>query len=990
MPINNGLTAPFVFVLVINASGNVFAGTMGGGVFRSTDNGNSWMPVINGLTCTYVPALAINTNGTVFSGTILSGVFRSIDNGYNWIQINSGLTNTYVLTLAINTSGSVFAGTMGSGVFRSTDNGDSWVQINNGLTNSYILSLAINVGGNVFAGTSGGGVFRSTDNGDSWVPINNGLTNNSVLSLAINAGGDIFAGTNGGGVFRSTDNGDSWIEINNGLTNNNVEALAISASGDIFAGTRYGGVFRSTDNGDSWIPSNNGLTNTTVLALAVSAEDDVFAGTEGGGVFRLCLDTDYDGICNSTDNCLYDYNPGQEDSDVDGVGDSCDNCPYTYNPGQEDSDSDGIGDACDPSSFYVVQTDSADVYDLVTIDLDRDNYTDVIYTGNSALGLFVAYGTPDDTLEDPVSYLDITHAALSAGMFNNDTLPDIIAVTSATTYLLINQGARTFSIDSVANPKERQAEPVVALGYFNNDMYLDIFVGPATVFYGDGTGYISGSNSYTFAATAANAKDFNRDGYDDLLIVEADSAKILLNDQAGGFSQASALFVGQATLEVTPSNAVADLNHDALYDAVVITPNVDGGGQTVVKSVIGDGFGGMSLTDSLLITGVAHDVKLSDVDRDNRLDLMIPNGTTQELLIYWGDGTGQFIGPDTVPISDTGVTFALATADLDRDGQPDFVSGALDSGTIILGYSELPDLPVLPDEMAVTGYSTVTVHLTDPLGYEITREYRTVAGSDVWDVDVDGDSTLDEQLLDYNLMHGEYAIDFRLRPGADTGGAPMFSGGIRIDGSQQMILFHNYTFELKRMRQDEERLQSGYTFYYTVEEEPSMLPPNGIQAQTRLLAFAWHRLLDSTGVERYQFQLDPYYDFRSPRVDVDTLTSPYIELVDTLGLDSLYYWRVRSFDGVSWSAYSRTFAVYIGGEGCCEGMRGDVDGAGLVNIADLTYLVDYLFRSGTPPPCLGEGNVNGDGGTEETVNVADLTYLVDYLFRAGPAPVPCW
>jgi len=73
---------------------------------------------------------------------------------------------------------------------------------------------------------------------------------------------------------------------------------------------------------------------------------------------------------------------------------------------------------------------------------------------------------------------------------------------------------------------------------------------------------------------------------------------------------------------------------------------------------------------------------------------------------------------------------------------------------------------------------------------------------------------------------------------------------------------------------------------------------------------------------------------------------------------------------------------------CCnhDGMRGDVnyDLSG-PNVADLTYLVDYLFRGGPPPPCPEEGDVNGDGNT----NVADLTYLVDYLFRGGPPPPPC-
>ena len=46
----DGLTNTYVTALVVVPNGNVFAGTFGGGVFRSANDGDHSDPVNNGLT----------------------------------------------------------------------------------------------------------------------------------------------------------------------------------------------------------------------------------------------------------------------------------------------------------------------------------------------------------------------------------------------------------------------------------------------------------------------------------------------------------------------------------------------------------------------------------------------------------------------------------------------------------------------------------------------------------------------------------------------------------------------------------------------------------------------------------------------------------------------------------------------------------------------------------------------------------------------------
>lgn len=65
--------------------------------------------------------------------------------------------------------------------------------------------------------------------------------------------------------------------------------------------------------------------------------------------------------------------------------------------------------------------------------------------------------------------------------------------------------------------------------------------------------------------------------------------------------------------------------------------------------------------------------------------------------------------------------------------------------------------------------------------------------------------------------------------------------------------------------------------------------------------------------------------------------------------------------------------------------RGDVNFSGSISILDLTYLIDFFFRSGPAPvPVREAGDWNCDGAT----NIIDLTKIVDRLFRGGSLP-PC-
>ncbi len=264
----------------------VFAGSFGKGIFKSEDGGRSWQAVNDGLTDPFVYVVMVGPDKAVYAGTLRGGVFRSRDAGKSWAPANAGLDRLETHVLAHH-QGILYAGT-GSGVFRSKDGGDRWAADNEGLSNLLIRALAVDAQGTMYAGTTGMGIYRKLPGTSKWIRITaaqlshprDRLPENFVRVLAVDGGGDLYAGTADNGVYVSHDRGESWRAANKGLENASVRDLAIGEA-FWFVGTGLG-MFRSEDRGKSWTAINEGLTERSIQAIAVGKDRTLYAGTSGG------------------------------------------------------------------------------------------------------------------------------------------------------------------------------------------------------------------------------------------------------------------------------------------------------------------------------------------------------------------------------------------------------------------------------------------------------------------------------------------------------------------------------------------------------------------------------------------------------------------------------------------------------------------------------------------------------------------------------------
>ena len=226
----------------------LWAGSAGGGVWKTTDGGNSWYPLQNFMPSMAISALVMDPNnpdiiyaatgeGLVSGAAPSAGIFKSTNGGGTWQQLpnshdpNDGYaindliihpTNSNILFAAVARWGR----NSGQGhIWRSNDAGQTWAEVLE--TPTAAMDLAIDTDNpNVVIMSYYNGVYRSHINGNAgtWRKFSTGLPgelpfDTGRTSFAFGDGNDtVFAscdvpiapGAAQGEIWRSLDNGVTW------------------------------------------------------------------------------------------------------------------------------------------------------------------------------------------------------------------------------------------------------------------------------------------------------------------------------------------------------------------------------------------------------------------------------------------------------------------------------------------------------------------------------------------------------------------------------------------------------------------------------------------------------------------------------------------------------------------------------------------------------------------------------------------------------------
>ncbi|MBE0593700.1 MAG: glycosyl hydrolase, partial [Gemmatimonadales bacterium] len=238
-----------------------YFGATGGGLWKSTDAGQTWDPV---------------TDGQINSSSV--GAVQVCEADPDVVYVGMGETEL---------RGNIM---QGDGVYKSTDAGKTWRHIGLGATQAIARirihptdcnTVWVAAFGVHSAPNSERGIFKTTNGGETWRKVLSRNDRTGAVDLTVDPGNPavlyaalweawrkswgMSSGGSGSGLFKSTDFGETWTEItrNEGLPKDGVigkigVAVSPAAPWRVYALVEHeeGGLFRSDDGGMTWKRTN--------------------------------------------------------------------------------------------------------------------------------------------------------------------------------------------------------------------------------------------------------------------------------------------------------------------------------------------------------------------------------------------------------------------------------------------------------------------------------------------------------------------------------------------------------------------------------------------------------------------------------------------------------------------------------------------------------------------------------------------------------------
>ena len=319
-------------------------------------------------------------------------------------------------------------------------------------------------------------------------------------------------------------------------------------------------------------------------------------------------------------------------------------------------------------------------------DFNDDSRLDLAICCSNNNNIVILFGNNQGEFESQVTHSTGENSYpmyLRSGDFDNDNKLDIAFADylGNKVGILISYYKTNFSIQSKYSTGSSPQPCCIAVADFNNDDISDLVVinsGTRNIGIrlGLGNGSFEIEKTYTLNSNSflqhVNVADLNRDGQVDVVIADSnsDSIHLLLGNGDGTFENDLTYSMDRQSSPVWI--VIANLNNDEWTDLVVANH-----GRNNIGILYGYNYATFVLhrTYSTGYRSLPGSVSVSDMNNDNRLDIVVTNELLNNIVMFLGDENGSFTNQITYSTGDDSHPRAMVVADMNNDTWLDIIVG---------------------------------------------------------------------------------------------------------------------------------------------------------------------------------------------------------------------------------------------------------------------------------------------------------------------------
>ena len=311
-------------VMVGDVSGNEYAGTNNGNVWKLAAFTPAWTIMPKNTDTTAIVSMAIDNSGAIYTSTGAGYTWKLPSGSTTWQKISypSGYTSAYVSSLTVGSDNNIYAAAWNwntttnneviLNIASSSGSNLEWTQVSVVTTPpttaaSFLTAIGLDSANNIYVGTHAGNVLEYKANSPpnaAWSVIGSSPDSTRITSLALNNSqmpttATIYAGTLGvpatntpGNVMSNTSSNpaQAWSKVASvSPFSSSITGITLDVNDGLYAGTANGGVYKApaTESGN-WtkLGSSQGI-NSAISGIGMDSRGNLYAGTSNSNVLRF-------------------------------------------------------------------------------------------------------------------------------------------------------------------------------------------------------------------------------------------------------------------------------------------------------------------------------------------------------------------------------------------------------------------------------------------------------------------------------------------------------------------------------------------------------------------------------------------------------------------------------------------------------------------------------------------------------------------------------